>query len=165
MRRDAIRAALTDEQALVCTLYGEAAGEPLQSQVAVACAIRNRVLADLGGDEKPDWWGEGYTGVCLKAWQFSCWWEDNANATRVYALAQALLARQPVGEPSLIAELRWVAAGVIGQQLRDITRGADHYLTTALYRTAPPAWARLSSGHKRAPVCTLGAHVFFRLAQ
>ncbi len=165
MTREAIRAALTDEHALVCTLYGEAAGETLQSQVAVACVVRNRVLADLGGDKKPDWWGEGYVGVCLKAWQFSCWWEDNANATRVYALAEALIARQPVGEPSLIAELRWIAAGIIGQQIRDTTRGADHYVTSALYRAAPPKWALLSNGQKRAPVCAIGAHLFFRLSQ
>lgn len=163
--RDVIRATLSDEQALVCTLYGEAAGEAIHGQIAVGCCIRNRVLADLGGDGKPDWWGESFTGVCLKSWQFSCWWEKTANSERVYALAQALIARQPYGERSLVAELQWIAAGIIGDQLRDITRGADHYMTAALYRAAPPAWAKLANGQKRTPICSVASHVFFRLTQ
>lgn len=165
MNRESIRAALSDDQALVCTLYGEAAAEPIHAQIAVGCVIRNRVLADLGGDGKPDWWGESFRGVCLKSWQFSCWWEKNANSERVYALAEALISKQPYGERSLIAELQWISAGLIGDQLRDITRGSDHYLTAALFRAAPPAWAKLANGTTRTPTCSVGSHLFFRLAQ
>lgn len=165
MTREAIRAALSEEQALVCTLYGEAAGEAIHGQVAVGCCIRNRVLADLGGDGKPDWWGETFKGVCMQSWQFSCWWETTANSGRVYALAEALITRQPYGERSLIAELQWIAAGLIGDQLRDISRGADHYVTAALFKTAPPKWALLENGTHRTPVCSVASHVFFRLAQ
>jgi hypothetical protein len=165
MTREEIRAALTDDQALVCTLFGEAAGEAIHGQIAVGCVIRNRVLADLGGDGKPDWWGETFKGVCLKSWQFSCWWETNANSERVYQLADALIRKQPYGDRTLVAELQWISAGLIGDQLRDITRGSDHYMTAALYRTAPPKWARLANGTLRAPTCSVASHVFFRLAQ
>lgn len=165
MTRELIRATLTDDQALVCTLYGEAANEPIQGQIAVGCVIRNRVLADLGSDGKPDWWGETFRGVCLKSWQFSCWWEKNANSDRVYALAEALIAKQPYGDRTLIAELQWISAGLIGDHLRDITRGSDHYLTTALYRVAPPAWTKFKDGTVRPAVCTVASHLFFRLNQ
>lgn len=160
MTREAIRAAVTDSTALVCTLFGEARSEPIAGVIAVGCVIRNRVLADLGRDAKPDWWGESFRGVCLAKWQFSCWWEDSPNAARVYGLAEALIARQPTGEDGLVAELQWVAHGLIEDQLRDLTRGADHYLTTELLHRAPPAWAR-----GRQAVAIVGAHTFFRLSQ
>jgi len=51
-----------DRNILARTLWGEARGESLAGQVAVACVIRNRV-----NDAKDrSWWGEGYAGVCLE---------------------------------------------------------------------------------------------------
>lgn len=162
MMREQIRAALTDPVALTCTLYGEAAGENLLSQVAVGCVIRNRVLADVGGDGRPDWWGEDFRGVCLAPNQFSCWWgsETDANSKRVYQLAEGLITRQPVGEKNLVAELRWIADGLLTNQIQDHTRAADHYLTRQLLMFKPPAWTK-----GRTPVAQIGAHVFFRLSQ
>jgi hypothetical protein len=156
MDRATLRGLLTDRHALTCTLYGEAAGEPVHSQIAVGCVIRNRVHMDVGKDGKPDWWGEGYVGVCLAKMQFSCWWEDTPNSARLYALAEALIKRTPIGEQSLVTELQWVAEGLIGEQLRDVTRGATHYLTAALYKAAPPNWAK-----GRPIVASVGAHLFF----
>lgn len=156
MTREQVRAALTDPVALVCTLYGEARGESIAGIIAVGCAIRNRVLADLGNDGKPDWWGETFTGVCLARAQFTCWWQDNDNSRRVYELAEQLLQRRHVGEVGLVPELRWIAEGLVGYAIRDHVRGADHYCTTAMFEQNPPAWAKN-------PVCTMGAHTFFRL--
>ena len=157
MTREQLRASMTDRIALVCTLFGECAGEAIQGQIAVACVIRNRVLRDIGADGKPDWWQEGYRGVCLAPWQFSCWHEKNQNTDRVYALAQALMDQQPVGP--VVTELQWIAEGVMGGALRDVTRGSDHYLTTALLRSSKaPAWALKSPS-----VVTIGSHTFFRL--
>lgn len=146
---------LTDRQALVATLYGEASNQGIAGQIGVACAIRNRVEMDLH-NERPDWWGEGFRGVCLAPAQFSCWWGQNGNVDRVYALAQALVDRQPVGPE--IAELAWIAEGILGGAIRDKTHGATHYLTTALYRSpARPQWAS-----KATFSCELGDHTFFR---
>src|SRR5690606_25968870 len=91
MTREAIKAELTDRQVLTCTLVGEVLNEPLDGVMAVAGTIRNRVLADIHSDHKPDWWGEGYKGVCLKAWQFSCWHERNTNTDRVFEVAESLI--------------------------------------------------------------------------
>lgn len=155
-----IRAALSDRQALLCTLYGEAAGEPLDGQIAVATAIRNRVLADLGSDGKPDWWGEGFHDVCLASWQFSCWWEANSpNTARVYALAESLVTPAPqlTADQALVLRLGWIADGVITDAAPDLTRGATHYVTLALLKAAPPKW---SVG--LTPCAVIGNHAFFR---
>lgn len=153
MTREQIRAALTDQQALICTLFGEAAGEPIEGQVAVACVIRNRAT-------HPRWWGSGIKGVCLAPSQFSCWWERTQNTDRVYALADALIRRQgATSSRTVVSQLHWVAAGVLDDLLVDNTRSADHYLTDRLFRSAKcPPWAR-----GKTPVARIGAHVFFRL--
>ncbi|ROM79306.1 hypothetical protein BK654_08030 [Pseudomonas brassicacearum] len=58
-----------DRDILARTLWGEAPGESLAGQIAVAWTIRNRVE----DDKAKLWWGEGYAGVCLKPYQFICW--------------------------------------------------------------------------------------------
>lgn len=153
---DQIRAELNDHSALVATLAGEAAGEPLAGQVAVACVIRNR--ATLGG-----WWGRTIAAVCLCRNQFSCWWERGQNTLNVYCLAEALLTGQAdIGtsayRPELVAQLSTIATAVISGQQEDITNGATHYLTNALY-TSPksPPWSR---GVK--PCAVIGNHAFFK---
>lgn len=155
MTREAIRAALTDEQAMYLTLYGEAAGESLAGQIAVACVIRNRAL-------HPRWWGHGYKGVCLAPQQFSCWGDtepDAANTVRLYGLAGEIASGQPLGERTLLAELRWIAGGVMSEQIRDRTNSADHYCTEAMFESSHrPAWSR-----GQTPVAAIGNHVFFRL--
>jgi hypothetical protein len=150
MTRDQIRARLNDRDALIATLLGEAAAEPIEGQIAVACVIRNRAL-------HPRWWGTGYAGVCLKQLQFSCFWEDNANSDRVYALAEHLLERRPLGG-GVLPQLAWIAEGIIGDQILDRTKGADHYLTTRLLESGhAPAWADAT------PVAVIASHTFFRL--
>jgi N-acetylmuramoyl-L-alanine amidase len=64
-----------DRDVLARTLWGEARGEGLAGMVAVAWSIRNRV--EDGKDKS--WWGEGYTGVCQKPYQFSCWNKNDPN--------------------------------------------------------------------------------------
>lgn len=149
-----IRAALSDVNALVCTLDGEAEGEPIASQIGVACAIRNRVDA-RGPGGVPMWWGNTFAGVCLHVEQFSCWWGTGPDQARVYDLAQALIVQQTTGD--IIAQLQWIAHGVIERQIRDQVNGATHYVTTALWRSNPPPWARGLT-----PVAVLGAHSFFK---
>ena len=64
-----------DLDILARTLWGEARGESLAGQIAVAWTIRNRVN---DGNAK-SWWGEGYVGVCQKPYQFSCWNKNDPN--------------------------------------------------------------------------------------
>ncbi len=153
MRREDIRAALDDRTALICTLLGECASEPIDGQVAVASVIRNRAT-------HPRWWGRGVAEVCLREHQFSCWWERNANTDRVYALAEALLrGTAATGSRSLVGQLQWIAVGVIDDILPDASNGADHYLTGALLRSPQcPAWAT-----GKPLTAEIGGHVFMRL--
>jgi hypothetical protein len=65
----------TDRDILARTLWGEARGEGLAGEIAVAWTIRNRVF---DGNPK-SWWGEGYAGGGMKPWQFSCWNQNDPN--------------------------------------------------------------------------------------
>lgn len=152
MTREQIRAALTDEHALTCTVFAEAAGEPMGGQIAVACVIRNRA-------QHPRHWGTDYRSVCLKPDQFSCWWMEGENTDRCYAIAEALIRKEPIGERTMLSQIRWIAQGVLWEQLPDVSRGADHYLTKALFESEKcPSWAR-----NRVPVLRVGGHCFLRL--
>lgn len=133
------------------TLAGEAAGEPMTARVAVACAIRNRVL-------KPGWWGRTYSDVCLKPWQFSCWWEKNANTDRLIALAESVIAGTvSPSDSAMLDPLSAIVDGVMSGVIPDSTDGATHYVTTALLKAAPPAWSIA-----RTPCAVIGHHSFFR---
>lgn len=148
-----IRAAATDEIALVCTLYGEAAGESVAGQIAVANVIRNRVRSSV------KWWGKDWKSVCLAPSQFSCWWESATNTDRVYELAEALVAGLPARDGEIVAQLRWIAAGVMTGAARDNTRGADSYVTAALLHRDPPNWTKTAK-----PLGQIDSHAFFRVA-
>lgn len=141
------------------TLAGEAAGEPHNGRVAVACVIRNRVLADLGHDGRPDWWGEGYAPVCLCLWQFSCWWEETSpNSIRLFRLAERVLSNTLTpSDRAMLDPLSAIADGVMSGTIADPTLGATHYLTTALLKAAPPKWAK-----GRTPCQVIGHHAFFK---
>jgi N-acetylmuramoyl-L-alanine amidase len=156
--RDLIRSQIDDRTALICTLYGEAAGESIHSKVGVACVIRNRVLADLNTDGLPNnWWGNSFRDVCLKPWQFSCWWETNQNTERVYSVAAQLLTGLRPKDYRLVDEIGWIADGIIGDAVRDVTNGATHYLTVRLLTLSPPSWVK---GATR--IATIGSHAYFK---
>jgi hypothetical protein len=148
-----VRALLSDEIALAVTMAGEARGEPVQGRIMVACIVRNRLAAGR--------WGDTVRAVCLAPAQFSCWWHyggaDNARAT--WALARLAVEQFAsvgrVADP-LLRECVYLARGVLSGEIRDITRGATHYVTRELFRQRPPVWtsqARI--------VAEIGAHVCF----
>ena len=132
-----------DRDILARTLWGEARGEGLAGRVAVAWTIRNRV--DDGKDKS--WWGEGYTGVCQKPYQFSCWNRNDPNYQFLSGARQI-----PFRE---LAQCRIAADQVIDGKVQDPTGGATHYYATTMPKA--PDWA---SKAKR--TLKLGNHVFFR---
>lgn len=136
-----------DIDVLARTIWGEARGEGRMGQVAVGWSIRNRVEMDLRHDGKPDWWGEGYPGVCQAKWQFSCWNPGDPNYPY-------LSGKLPI--PAIeFATVKDVACAVISGTAPDPTGGATHYYATSMPK--PPAWAPLA---KR--TCKIGRHVFFK---
>lgn len=140
--------ALDDLGLLEVCLFGETRGEPIEGQIGVANVIRNRVRLDLGGDNKPDWWGEGYKGVISCYAQFSCLWPElgGINYTKVLAYANNY-------DKLFNAQLRWIATGILDDYLADNTHGATHYHAVSL---PAPAWTK-GATH----TVTLGNHTFF----
>lgn len=128
---------------LARTIYGEARGELYGGKVAVGCVVRNRIRFDLWGDAKPDWWGEGYEGVCWKPWQFSCWNDGDPNHA---------LVRRVAAIDSVFAHCIAIADNIIMGEIGDTTHGSTHYHTLH----AKPKWA---IGHT--PVTQIGGHFFY----
>ncbi len=132
-----------DRDTLARTLWGEARGETLAGQIAVAWTIRNRV--DDG--KAKSWWGEGYAGVCLAPSQFSCWNKGDPNYPFLSG-AQSIPFRE-------LAQARIAADQVIDGKQPDPTGGATHYYATTMPKA--PAWAA-----KAKQTLTMGHHVFFK---
>ncbi|KJH75364.1 cell wall hydrolase [Pseudomonas sp. ES3-33] len=132
-----------DRDILARTLWGEARGESVAGQIAVAWAIRNRVF---DGKTK-SWWGEGYAGVCLKPWQFSCWNKNDPN----YAY---LSGAKPIPAAQYAQALK-AADQVMAGTAPDPTGGATHYYATTMPK--PPTWTK---GAKQ--TLKLGQHIFFK---
>jgi len=156
-----IAAALTEFDAVWLTLWAEARGEPIEGQIAVGNVIRNRVQADLAGDDQPDWWGEGWKAVCLKPQQFSCW-TRGADENHRLLIEKASLVVSDYAERStqrsdpIIRQIKYVTEGLLNGALLDNTGGAVQYLTRQLYHANPPRWAQ--GPHLR--VHTFGSQVF-----
>lgn len=128
-------------------LWGEARGEPVEGQTAVAWVVRHRVERRRST----------YPGEILKPWQFSSFNVSDPNRARIEELAGRSYA-----DRSLTPGWRqayYVARGVIGDWLLDNSRGADHYCATALLRLpGAPSWADPAK-----QVAVIGHHTFFRL--
>jgi N-acetylmuramoyl-L-alanine amidase len=150
MTDEAIRAALSDRDAFLLTLWGEARGEPIEGKVAVASVVMNRYRA-------PRRYGRTVKAVCHARAQFSCWWKfgGETNYRMVMARAEAVISGTTFDDPQWL-ECAWVVDGMLAGALRSRVGASTHYLTTALLRLAPPAWAI----RKRAAF-VVGAHSFF----
>ncbi len=103
------------------TILGEARGEPIEGQIAVAWVIRNRV--------EHGWRGTDYKSVVLAPKQFSCWNKGDPNL----ALLQAIK-----GAPKEFMGALGIMLAVYGDKLPDPTRGAVSYYNPAIVE---PSWA------------------------
>lgn len=140
---------LTDLDALALTLWAEARGESILGRVAVGCVIRNR-MARRGLSAK---------AVCLQPMQFSCWQtiDGRANYDALAAIVDTLNAGRTVADAA-VRECYWIAQGVLDGDVRDVTKGSDHYITTRLLSsTHKPGWLK---GMEWAT--TIENHAFYR---
>lgn len=137
-----------DIDTLARTIWGEARNQGRAGMIAVAWCIRNRVDMDLHDDGQPDWWGEGYAGVCLRKWQFSCWNAGDPNEP--YLRGRKAIPGREYGEA------HEAALAAVHAYEPDPTGGATHYYNPkAVKRT--PAWVK---GATR--TAQIGAHIFFK---
>lgn len=142
----------TDIELLQCLIYGEARGEDIEGQVAVAWVVRNRVLSPV------TWWGTTWKSVMLKQKQFSCFNDNDPNLDEIFAKWEY---RRHTQAWRLA---RWVAAGVIYDTrdvkdkliawLPDVSGGANHYHATSV----KPSWADDSK-----ITTAIGSHIFYCL--
>lgn len=132
-----------DRDIFARTLWGEARGEGLAGQIAVAWTIRNRV----NDGKAKSWWGEGYAGVCKAPYQFSCWNKSDPNHAYLSG-AKPIPFRE-------FSQTQIVADQVIAGTVPDPTSGATHYYSTTMPKA--PGWVK---GAKQ--TLKLGHHVFFK---
>jgi spore germination cell wall hydrolase CwlJ-like protein len=126
-------------------LWGEARSEGIIGMAEVGHVIRNRWL-----DPR---WPDTIADVCTQPSQFSCMAGGDANYHKTFAVDEK--------DRDYLAALA-VAAGVLSSRMFS-TRfpGANHYLTSELYRSdKAPSWAHSS---KARLLGVLGAHTFLRV--
>lgn len=162
-----VLAALTDQQALAATMWGEARGiprndpddnSPIEEMIAVGCVVRNRRIR-FSRWRATD---PSYRSLCLAPNQFSCW----NQGTDVNHLAVMNLARQFVAFPgvpitdAIARECLFLAVGIINDVLVDRTGGSDSYYAPAAMVPVGrvPSWAMHVQGR------SIGDQVFFRVA-
>lgn len=121
------------------TVLGEARGEPIEGQEAVAWVIRHRAIADRFG-------GSTLAHVCLRRAQFSCWDMDDPN-------------REFIGEISLHHVALMQAVAMVERVMYadlglDPIDGATHYHRKDM--EPRPPW---SFGVD--PVKIIGNHAFY----
>jgi hypothetical protein len=137
---------LTDKQLLTLLIYGEARGEPVEGQIAVASVVRNRVKISQK-------LGLTWRDIILKPRQFSCFNEDDPNYPKLCKIAEGIF-----DEPPLIRQIIWVAEGILYDRCMDNTKGATHYVTKKLFLSSEkPSWV-----NKMAVTAEIGSHVFMK---
>lgn len=146
-----VRNALTDREAFLVTLWGEARGEPIEGKVAVASVIMNRW-------KHPKRYGQTIKAVCHARSQFSCWWRFGGaeNYQAVMQRANVLATKGGTFNDQLWRECEWVVDGLLSGSVRSRVGASTHYLTSSLLRIDPPDWA---IGKK--PHYVVAAHSFF----
>lgn len=126
--KDTFTSALDDLSTLWLTIYGEFRGEPIEAQIAGGNVIINRY-------EKNH---KSIKDVCLAPLQFSCW---NLNDPNLDKLRTAYFGTDNI-DKAIIAQIRYIAAGLMRNAFLDNTHGATHYLTMALLMSNhAPAWS------------------------
>lgn len=126
---------------LARTIYGEARGESISGQEAIASVVLNRVA--FAKRKGRYWWGNNIAEICLSAKQFSCWNEKDANF--------ALIEKVQDSDINFCICKR-IALRAVSGLLEDKTNFATHYHTLKVR----PYW---SIG--KIPCAEIGHHIFY----
>lgn len=130
-----------DVDILSRTIYGEARGESISGQEAIASVVLNRVA--LSKRKGKYWWGNTIADVCLYPQQFSCWNKDDPNRKIIKEVDDS-----DIG----FCICKRIALRATSGLLEDKTLGATHYHT----RNVRPKW---SVG--KIPCAEIGSHIFY----
>src|SRR5258705_5674072 len=125
---------LLPDEIMALTIYGEARGESIEGQIAVANVIMNRWRANLTKFKT-------VKEVCLEPFQFSCWNKSDPNYDLLERSGQNILDGKQLD--SVLKQCLYISRGVMGFNLNDNTRGAKNYMTTQLLDSdRRPGWAK-----------------------
>lgn len=149
MEFEKVKKQLTDSEAFILTVYGEARGEKMEGQIAVMNVIMNRSKFRK----------QSIKEVCFQPKQFSCWNLNDPNYPMLKELAeQAVMGDIP--NTANMQQIKYLCAGVLGRYLTDNTQGAEFYMTTALFHSEKrPSWAL----HPVRPPIVIGNHTFLQV--
>jgi len=141
---------LLPDEVLALTIWGEARGESIEGQVAVANVVMNRYKSNL---EKY----KTVADVCLEPKQFSCWNKNDPNYPKLIELGNKIVINGEDKADKILSQCLYIARGVMSFKLNDNTGSARNYMTkTLFYSDKKPSWAN--------PVTTpkvIGSHIFF----
>ena len=142
------------------TIWGEARGEPIEGQQAVASVIGNRASIAAAwfahhGVPHP-LYGDGHlASACLAhhggVYQFSCWNQDDPNRAKLIAVTDA--------NPAF-TQCQAIARALAAGHFADHTGGATHYLDEVMTRKLYghlPSWVG-----EMTQTAVIGSHTFFR---
>lgn len=130
-----------DVEILARTIYGEARGESLSGQEAIASVVLNRLA--FAKKKGKYWWGNSITDICLKPWQFSCWNKNDVNYKIINEVDEN-------NEGYKMAKR--IAMRAVSGFLEDKTRASTHYHA----KNVRPSW---SIG--KIPAAEIGGHFFY----
>ena len=126
---------------LARTIYGEARGEPLNGQEAIASVVLNRLA--ISRKKGRYWWGNSIAEICLKPWQFSCWNKSDANYSVITAIKEG---------DSAYKLAKRVAMRAVSGLIDDATNGSTHYHN----KNMRPSWS-----FGKIPAAVIGSHFFY----
>lgn len=135
---------LSDLEIFSLTVYGEARGEKVEGQIAVANVIKNRCVN-----------GKTYRDICLAPYQFSCWNKNDPNRNMLLEIGEQLIHNNKVNNIHL-KQIQYLVIGIDIGSLLDNTKRARNYLTKNLYRSEKaPLWAKTMT-----VTAQIGNHIF-----
>ena len=135
---------ISNMETFALTIYGEARGEPIEGQIAVANVIYNRSE------------NNNYKEVCLKPRQFSCWNKFDPNFPMLLEMGEKLILGTEIND-MYFEQCKYIAIGIDQRKILDNTHGSENYLTKHLfYSDRKPEWAKNVKSFME-----LGSQVFF----
>lgn len=150
MLKTELKIKLLPDEIFALTIYGEARGEPVEGQIAVANVVMNRLKFNPSKYKTP-------SDVCLEPLQFSCWNNEDNNLIKLLELAE-LIYTNKYNLGMIYRQCHYIATGVIGALLLDNTDSARYYMESSLFNNNRPSWAKISTKVK-----VIGHHTFFSI--
>lgn len=133
---------MSDIDILARTLYGEARGEGLAGQQAVANVVINRTAL---AHKHPHFGNGTIESACKAPWQFSCWNSNDPNVSIIENIT--------VSDP-VFAQCLQVAFDAANGLFEDNTGGATYYFAKG---SPEPKWAV-----DKIPCASIGRHIFYK---